>query len=132
MLMRPSNEHRAQLLEDLLSLRKHLETKWLRGGWKSGDSACLMGSMNLVLSMDVGPKIIRTDEMTDQNVRLGRLVMAIYKALYGPKADMSVTFSEAQRKIITFNDQHANLGAVLLLVDRAMQVCMEPVVAGQP
>lgn len=128
MLMRPSDSRRSQLLEDLLAVRDRLEKNWCQGGFRKNDNLCIVAACSEQTGREVSNFHALTKDMSaEDDLRFGRMILAIYRALYQHKADLSITISNAQAKIAAFNDGHANHGAVLLLIDRAVAVCMEPV-----
>jgi hypothetical protein len=121
MLYSPSQFARDQLLTDLLAVRQRLEDKWAKGAWQMGDSACLVGTVQLVTDQPVGSISLPSGTTDAGQVRLGRALGAIYMALYGPAAPTNISMKQVMTQIIHFNDNAATHGSVLLLVDRAIQ-----------
>lgn len=113
---------RDQLFEDLLALRERLgePKKWTKS-WRSGQAVCLVAACETVTNHKIGPLRITQDNISEDDLRLGRMIYAVYTALYGPKASTSITLNTAINQIIRFNDSGVSTHeAVLLLLDRAI------------
>ncbi len=125
MLMMPSHVGRDQLLSDLMDLRAKIDGKWTKD-W----GACLIASMEMITNHTIGVARVPGENPTTQDLRLGRMILAVYVAVYGENAPTNITLSQAQHKIISFNDSgRVNKEVVLLAIDRAIQAIFEPVMA---
>jgi hypothetical protein len=120
MLYSPTQFARDQLLTDLMAVRQRLAENWLKGGWVSGEKTCAVAAVQKVTQQQVGGMTINSGTEDTNKVRLGRTLVAIYMALYGPGADRNITMSQVMSAIITFNDGKATHEAVVLLLDRAI------------
>jgi hypothetical protein len=130
MLMSPGTLDRTQVLEDLLAVRERIEKNWAKEAWQVGDNACLVGSIQLAVGVDVGRLWIAGDTQDPAEVRFGRIITLLYRTLCGPNTPLNVSLSDAVDRLIGFNDSEiVDHGGVLLLLDRAIQLCMEPVAA---
>lgn len=125
MLYSPTQFARDQLLTDLLAVRAKLEASWLKGGWRNGESVCMVAAVQTTVGTSVGSTTISVHRTGEPTQRLGRALAAIYMALYGPHAPTNVTMSQVMHSIIRFNDGAATHGSVLLLLDRAIAAVHE-------
>lgn len=119
-----------QLLMDLLAVKARIsrENGWTQHEFKAvnGQSACLIATCEMITDHKIGFTILR-GSLTERDHRLGRMVFAIYVAVYGPEAPTDITLSEAMRKVAQFNDHHnVNKDVVLLALDKAIQYILEP------
>lgn len=135
MLYTPDNMRRDQLLVDLQALRDHLTDpgKWAKGSFGQDQTVCIVAGCELVTEHPLGTHgfhRLDSTNLSEADLRLGRMIYAVYVALYGPEADMDVTLSVAMSKIARFNDSPvATHEAVILLLDRAVAELFEPVAA---
>lgn len=128
MLYKTKGLSQDQLLTDLLAIRKSLEANWLKGGFVAGGNMCLVATVNKVTS--ASPSLghfLRVEQGTqDQKLqRFGRAIVAIYQALR-PNDSLDLSLSQAQHKIASFNDTVATQDAVLLLLDKAINLALTP------
>lgn len=122
-----------ELLGDLLRVRETLATNWLKGGFVSGQSHCIVAAVNATAGVDPNHyTTVREDQVTDPRlVRAGRMIAQIYTAIYGPEAPTDITVSAASGRIARFNDHPTvTKEAVLLAVDRAVAELLAPPVVG--
>lgn len=120
MLYSPTQFARDQLLTDLMAVRERLAENWLKGGWQQQEKTCMVAAVQKVTAQPVGLSKVPTGTEDSGQMRLGRTLVAIYMALYGPHADTKVTLSTVMGKIISFNDGRATHAAVVMLLDRAI------------
>ena len=145
MLYSPDNFNRDQLLVDLLATRELLGRK---SGWVTGkfhqkwitaktqetkQAFCILGGCQTAVGLEPGSEglAVTGRPRTEQETRMARMVAAIYRALRGPKADLSQPILEAANDLMRFNDTGATREAVLLLLDRAIATVQAPVTAGE-
>lgn len=121
MLYSPHQFHRDQLLADLLAVKAKLTNDWSKGAWQQGEKVCLVAAAELAVGLPVGVRKLAAATEDTKEVRLGRVLASIYTTLYGPHAPTNITMGQVMNHIIRFNDRHANHGAVILLLDRAIE-----------
>lgn len=120
MLYSSAQAAKDQLLADLSVVRDKLAKGW-NVGWGDGEETfCIMAAINTTVGLETTCTWQPADVSAPEGLRQGRLVLAVYRTLYGPKADLSVTMASAASKIIQFNDRDATNEAVTLLFDRAI------------
>lgn len=140
MLYSPNGFSRDQLLQDLLAAKARIAGKWAKGAFTSKDfsgtgkdpHACIVATAEIVTEQEIGFLRLPAENLTPSQLRLGRMIYALYVALAGKDAQTSIPISEAQRYIARFND-HPSVGhdAIMLLFDRAIQTILEPACAEQ-
>ena len=129
MLYSPTQFARDQLLADLLAAKARLEAGWVKGSFESGESVCIVAAVQKSTGNQLGFTHLPRGVEAPAEVRLGRAILAVYRALLGPKAPMDVTLSHAMQTIARFNDSVASHASVLLLLDRAVAYVQEQATA---
>lgn len=128
MLYSPTQFNREQLLEDLLALRQRLESpgSWVKNFGDENNTFCMVAAAEKVTDQHIAFYDIPQGNEDPKLNRLGRMIVYLYKAIYGPKAPTNITVSAAMSKIAAFNDDYrVNHEVVLLAIDRAIQACLE-------
>lgn len=120
MLFSPAQAAKDQLLSDLVSVRDTLADSWNRGWGDGVNTHCVMSAINTTVGLEQTCTYQPADVSSPEGLRQGRLVLAVYRTLYGPKANLNTTLGNAASAIIGFNDRHATPEAVTLLFDRAI------------
>lgn len=128
-----------QLLEDLLAVRERLARSWLKGGFQSGQSVCIVAAVNQVAGLSNVANYTRVSVThTEQEARVGRMILAIFEAVYGPEAVTDdLTVSRAAQRVAQFNDSNTpgrvvDKATVLLALDKAIEGVLAPPVVSEP
>ncbi len=124
---------RDQVLSDLTALKARITMPggWLKGGFIRDGGVCIVQAAKTVIDRDATtggfvPIEQGTEDVKD--IRLGRMIVTIYRALKGPKANLNITVQDAQSAIASFNDSgETTVEAVCLLIDRAIALIIAPI-----
>lgn len=125
MLYSQKQFNRDQLLVDLMALRERIgdRDKWVKA-WRVGEAVCLVAGCEVVVGLPIGMKRVSETTEDEREIRLGRMIVALFLTLRGPKAhqhSISQPLSYAMRIIIGFNDNpEVTHEALLMLVDRTI------------
>jgi hypothetical protein len=128
-----------QLLQDLLTVRDKLDKGWLKGGFQAGQSVCIVAAVNQTAGLANVAHYTRVSvDHTENEARVGRMILSIFEAIYGPEAVTDdLTVSRAAQQVAAFNDcqqdgRYVDKATVLLAIDKAIEAVLAPPVVTEP